>query len=113
MLEIISPTYKTLENAVAAVMTGKNPVVVGAIPLIPLNDSASSELNAYCYEGQLRGPLKTGDTPALGATAYWDDTLKEFTVTLTANIKIGRFLDTGPDANSDIAVDFDAFNLPA
>ena len=72
---------------------------VGAIIGIALNDVANAAAGEFHVRGVFDITALSTDTASVGDAAYWDDTNKRVTTTLTSNLKIGVGVNT--KANGD------------
>ena len=65
--------------------------LIGTMFGIALTTGAVGDTVEFETVGTWELPAVSGDTPASGAKAYWDDTAKKVTTTTTSNSLIGCF----------------------
>lgn len=69
------------------------PVLIGKLLVVPISTADATVRFAGSIEGIFTLAAKSTDTPAAGALAYWDDTLKQVTVTALGNTFCGWFME--------------------
>ena len=77
-------------TAPADVISGQVIKVNGLVGVV-LVDALSGEETEASVSGVFNVPKKSAYAPSQFQKAYWDDTLKEFTATATANTLVGCF----------------------
>lgn len=85
------------------VLGGKG-VKIGQIFGVIEADAAEGELYTVDTEGVFDLPKNDGDTPAVGALLYWDDSAKDVTTTATSNLLIGCHVGTAAAGSGDATV---------
>ena len=80
------------------------PVISGALLVVPCITADSGLDFAARYKGVFRVTKKSEDTPSALAKAYWDDTKKHFTTTATGNKLVGVFNEAGVNGQLTIEV---------
>ena len=113
-LEIVSPSelVKNAGFAHSVATVSKEPIVIGAKVMIPLNTAAADAHNAFVYEAELlNAPKAAAQAWTVNAPLYWDAVAKNFTTTSTANTLCGYALQ--PALAADTVSPLIAFNTYA
>lgn len=88
-MHIASPSgqIKTLNYTNASAVTGAPKfMLLGAKPVLVLNNSDAATSNAYVIEALVNGaPKTTGEAWAVNAALYWDNTAGKWTTTSSGN----------------------------
>lgn len=75
--------------APGAMTSGVPYLLNSSLVVVPQTTAASGALVAVMTRGLFSLVKKSGDTPAVGAKLYWDDTNKYITTTSTSNTFVG------------------------
>lgn len=78
--------------------------LIGSIFGVAQNDVLSGASGVFATEGVWSLPKVSTDVVALGATLYWNDTNKNFTVTSSGNTKVGVAVESAGNPSATVKV---------
>lgn len=100
----VAPGQVLTLTAPAGGVTSGQPLILGALFVVPKNDAGVGEVFTALWGGIFNLAKKAADTPGQLDKAYWDADAEELTTASVDNTLVGVFNQTGVATQTEIEV---------
>jgi len=106
--EILSEDYREFLFAHSADTTAKIFLLINAFVVMAMNSALANVDNVFVYRaGAIRAPKATGEVWAPLDKIYWNDTNKNFTITVGTNTLAGYVVKDAATGDTEGIIDLD------